>query len=106
MAAGGKARAAPATAAVSAVHALRASSLLSRAVGKGALELEHSATDLVLDGGLALVVVDGRCGGSVVGAGGLGAAAEETTLAAGGGGGGSVAGSVRHDGGCGCCCLV
>ena len=95
----GQTRAAPTAPAVSAVHALGASSLLGRAVGEGALELEHSAADLVLEGGLALLVVD-RGGGVVgaVGARGLGAGAAEETSATAGGGRGAL-GCERHGGG-------
>ena len=41
--------------AVGAVHAAGAGSLLARAAGEGALELEHSAGDLVTHRGLALL---------------------------------------------------
>lgn len=75
--------------------------LLRGAVGESALELEQGAADLVLEGGLALLVVDGVGGmGGMGGARGLRAgAAEEATLAAGGGGGSAAAASDRHVGG-------
>ena len=107
MATGGQTGAASAAAAVSAVHALGAGSLLRRAVGEGALELEHGAADLVLERRLALLVVDDwggvmgavRAAVSAVGAGRLGVAAAEETSPAAAGGGGSAAGSERHVGG-------
>lgn len=47
------------TTAVSAMHAAGASSLDGGAVGEAALELEQSAADLVLHGGLAVLVMNG-----------------------------------------------
>jgi hypothetical protein len=108
------------------VHTAGAGGLLAGAVGEGALELEESAGDLVLHGGLAPLVVDGGGDGSVVGARGgvVGAAGGPATSGeeaaargacgaggvggvvvtrSGGHGGTGAAGGERHDGGW---CLV
>ena len=73
---------------ISAVHPAGASGLLARTPGEGALELKEGAADLVPNGGVALLVVDGSRvvmadrDGNWGGVGAAGATAGEETAAA------------------------